>query len=150
MIDQIDRKILRLIQEDASISTEQLAEQVNLSKNACWRRVRLLEQNGIVSRRVALLDPKAIGLGMGVFVTVKVKEHSPEWLDQFQKAVTTLPQITGAYRTSGDVDYLLSVRVADVEGYDAFYKSLIRLVPGMDLSATFVMEELKNSTALPV
>ena len=149
-IDQIDRDILRIIQDDAGISTELLAERVNLSKNACWRRVRNLERNGIVAKRVALLNAKAVGLAMSVFVSVKVKEHSPEWLDKFQAAVALLPQITGAFRTSGDVDYMLQVRVADVEAYDAFYKSLIRLAPGMDVSATFVMEEIKSSTALPV
>ena len=150
LIDQTDRNILRIIQDDASISTELLADRVHLSKNACWRRVRNLERNGIVAKRVALLNAKAVGLAMSVFVFVKVKEHSPEWLDKFQAAVALLPQITGAFRTSGEVDYMLQVRVADVEGYDAFYKSLIRLAPGMDVSATFVMEEIKNSTALPV
>ena len=150
MIDQIDKKILRFLQEDASISMEQLAERVNLSKNACWRRVRILDQSGIIRKRVALLDPKAIGLGMSVFVSVKVKEHSPAWLDQFQAAVSSMPEVVGAFRTSGEVDYLLSVKVADVAGYDTFYKRLIAKVPSMDLSATFVMEEIKNSTALPV
>ena len=150
LIDQIDRDILRILQDDAAISTERLAERVNLSKNACWRRVRNLDRNGIIAKRVALLNAKAIGLGMSVFVAVKVKEHSPEWLDKFQAAVAALPQISGAFRTSGDVDYMLQVRVRDVEGYDAFYKSLIRLAPGMDVSATFVMEEIKNSTALPL
>ena len=150
MIDQIDRDILRIIQNEAAISTEQLAERVNLSKNACWRRVRNLDKSGIITKRVALLNAKALGLAMSVFVSVKVKEHSPEWLDKFQSAVASLPQITGAFRTSGEVDYVLHVRVTDVEAYDAFYKSLIRLAPGMDVSATFVMEEIKNSTALPV
>ena len=150
MIDQIDRDILRIIQNEAAISTEQLAERVNLSKNACWRRVRNLDKSGIIAKRVALLNAKALGLAMSVFVSVKVKEHSPEWLDKFQSAVALLPQITGAFRTSGEVDYVLHVRVTDVEAYDAFYKSLIRLAPGMDVSATFVMEEIKNSTALPV
>ena len=150
MIDQIDRDILSIIQDDAAISTEQLAERVHLSKNACWRRVRNLQQSGVIAKRVAVLNAQAVGLGLSVFVAVKVKEHSPEWLAKFQSAVASLPQITGAFRTSGDVDYMLHVQVADVAGYDALYKSLIRLAPGMDLSATFVMEEIKNSTALPV
>ena len=99
---------------------------------------------------MALVDPKAVDLSLQVFVTVSVKEHALDWLDKFEAAMSNLPQFTGAFRTTGEIDYLLSVRVKDVEGYDAFYKSFISQVPGMDLSATFVMEEIKNSTALPV
>ena len=150
MIDQIDQKILALLQNDASLSNEQLAEQVHLSKNACWRRIKQLEASGVISKRVALLNPKAVDLALCVFVTVRVKEHSLAWLEQFERALENLPQITGAFRTTGEIDYLLSVRVKDVEGYDECYKSFIRLVPSMDLSATFVMEEIKNSTFLPV
>ena len=150
MFDQIDQKILSLLQDDAALSNEQLADQVHLSKNACWRRVKQLEASGVIAKRVALLNPKAVDLALRVFVTVRVKEHSLDWLEKFETALESLPQITGAFRTSGEVDYLLSVRVRDVEGYDDFYKSFIRLVPGMDLSATFVMEEIKSSTVLPV
>lgn len=150
MFDHFDMKILTLLQKDTSVSMEQLSDRVNLSKNACWRRVKQLEQAGVIAKRVALLDPKKIGLGLSVFVTVQVKEHSPEWLEHFEATVASLPQITGAFRTSGDIDYLLAVRVRDVEGYDEFYKRLISLVPGTDLSATFVMQEIKNSTALPI
>lgn len=147
---QIVAQILNFVQNDSSLSTEQLAERVNLSKNACWRRVKQLESTGVIKKRVALVDPKAVDLSLQVFVTVSVKEHALDWLDKFEAAMSNLPQITGAFRTTGEIDYLLSVRVKDVEGYDAFYKSFISQVPGMDLSATFVMEEIKNSTALPV
>ena len=109
-----------------------------------------MEASGVIAKRVALLNPKAVDLALRVFVTVRVKEHALDWLEKFERALENLPQITGAFRTSGEIDYLLSVRVKDVEGYDEFYKSFIRLVPGMDLSATFVMEEIKNSTVLPV
>ena len=105
MIDQIDQKILALLQNDASLSNEQLAEQVHLSKNACWRRIKQLEASGVISKRVALLNPKAVDLALCVFVTVRVKEHSLAWLEQFERALENLPQITGAFRTTGEIDY---------------------------------------------
>ena len=104
MFDQIDQKILSLLQEDAALSNEQLAEQVHLSKNACWRRVKQLEASGVIAKRVALLNPKAVDLALRVFVTVRVKEHSLDWLEKFETALESLPQITGAFRTSGEVD----------------------------------------------
>lgn len=150
MIDQIDRRILALLQRDVTISMEQLAQEVHLSKNACWRRVRALDERGVIAQKVAILDAKALDLGQCVFVAVRVKEHSIDWLRKFNAAVASFEEITGAYRTSGEVDYILKVQVRDVEGYDAFYKDLIKQVPGMDISATFVMEEIKTTTALPV
>ena len=123
---------------------------VGLSRNACWRRVKRMEEAGIIRGRVALCDAEALGLGLTVFIAVRTDRHDAEWLDDFMKAVKALPEILGAYRTSGDLDYLLHARVADVRAYDRLYQKLIRRVAVSDISASFVMEELKETTALPV
>lgn len=149
-IDNIDRRILAVLQEDASISVEALAETVHLSRNACWRRVKLLEESGVIARRVALLNPQALGLDLSVVVLVRTNEHNPQWLRKFRAAVTGMPEIIGAHRMSGDLDYVLRVRVASVHDYDRFYQDLIARVPIADISASFVMEDLKDTTALPV
>ena len=149
-IDNTDRAILKLLQNDATLSVDVLAEAVHLSRNACWRRVKRLEQTGVLRARVALVDPSKVGLGQLVFVLMRAADHSPDWLKAFDHAVQTLPEITGAHRMSGDLDYVLRVQVADVVDYDRFYKRLISMVPVRDISASFVMENIKDSTALPV
>lgn len=149
-LDSIDHRILRALQRDASLPLEALGTEVGLSRNACWRRVKHLEDAGVIRGRVALCDPEALDLGLTVFIAVRTDRHDPEWLDVFTKALRGLPQILGAYRTSGDLDYLLHARVADVRAYDRLYQSLIRKVPVKDITASFVMEELKETTELPV
>jgi Lrp/AsnC family transcriptional regulator len=129
---------------------DMLSETVNLSRNACWRRVKALEDSGVIRGRVALLDAQALGLGLSVFVMIRTKEHGQDWLTRFERAVKRLPEIVGAHRMSGDLDYVLRVRVADVQSYDAFYKRLISLVPISDISASFVMEDIIDSPALPI
>lgn len=150
IIDEIDRRILRILQEDATVSLDALSGQVSLSRNACWRRVRQMEDAGIIRSRVALLDPAALGVPQAVIVLIRTNAHEPEWLDRFQKAVQSMPEIIGAHRMSGDLDYIMRVQVADVQGYDAFYQRLIARVPLSDVSASFVMENIKDTTALPV
>lgn len=150
LLDETDRKILRLLQNDATLSMDSLADQVHLSRNACWRRVRQMEQSGVITAKVALADPAKLGHGQSVIVLLRAGSHTPDWLEQFERAVQTLPEIVGAYRTSGDLDYVLRVRVADVQDYDRFYQTLIRRVPIANVSASFVMEELKETTAIPV
>lgn len=149
-LDSIDHRILRALQRDASLPLEALGTEVGLSRNACWRRVKHLEDAGVIRGRVALCDPEALDLGLTVFIAVRTDRHDPEWLDVFTKALRGLPQILGAYRTSGDLDYLLHARVADVRAYDRLYQSLIRKFPVKDITASFVMEELKETTELPV
>ena len=149
-IDQIDRRILRQLQRDAGIGVEALGERVGLSRNACWRRVRLMEEAGIIKARVALVDPDALGLELTVFIAVRTDRHEPGWLEKFTQAVTGMPEILGAYRTSGELDYLLKARIADVRAYDRLYQRLIRKVELTDISASFVMEEIKETTELPV
>ncbi|WP_353888483.1 Lrp/AsnC family transcriptional regulator [uncultured Roseovarius sp.] len=149
-IDRFDRKILRELQRDASVGVEDLGARVGLSRNACWRRVRRLEEARIITARVALVDPAALGLEVSVFVAVRTDRHDPDWLDTFTRAVRDMPEIQGAWRTSGELDYLLKVRVASVREYDAFYQRLIRKVEVADISASFVMEEIKDTTELPL
>jgi Lrp/AsnC family transcriptional regulator len=149
-IDEIDRKLLTLLQEDASLSVDALADRVHLSRNACWRRVKRLEADGIIQKRVAIIDPVAVGLGLKVFVLIRTNDHSAEWLKAFRSAVHQMPEIIGAQRMTGDLDYVLRVRVADVPAYDRFYQRLIEKVQIADVSASFVMEDVKETTALPV
>jgi Lrp/AsnC family transcriptional regulator len=149
-IDQIDRKLLRELQRDAGLGVEALGDLVGLSRNACWRRIRLMEEAGVIKARVALVDPDALGLGLTVFIAVRTDRHEPEWLDKFTRAVAGMPEILGVWRTSGDLDYLLKAKVTDVRAYDRLYQRLIRKVELADISASFVMEEIKDTTELPI
>lgn len=149
-VDEIDRRILALLQKDCSISVDAISDQVALSRNACWRRIKQMEESGVITGRVARVNPAALDLGLAVFVMLRAADHSPDWLGKLDRAVRVLPEIVGAHRMSGDLDYVLRVQVADVAGYDQFYKRLIELVPISDISASFVMEHLKDGTALPV
>ncbi|PID61852.1 MAG: transcriptional regulator [Gammaproteobacteria bacterium] len=149
-IDELDRKILRRLQADASPSVEQLAASVKLSRNACWRRIKALEADGIIRRRVALLNAEALSLGLTALVLIRTREHDEEWLSLFREIVRDTPDIVGAYRMSGDLDYLLRVQVGSVADYDRFYQRLIGRISIADISASFVMEELKETTELPV
>lgn len=149
-MDNYDRAILRRLQIDAGLSMDALAARVNLSRNACWRRVKQLEASGVLRKRVALVDPDAVGLGLSVFVLIRTNRHDPDWLAAFDEAVRALPEIVGAHRMSGDLDYVLRVRIASVRDYDAFYQRLIARVPISDISASFVMDDIKDTTELPV
>ncbi len=147
-IDDIDRRILNALQRDASEAIETLGKRIGLSRNACWRRIKRLEEIGVIRGRVVLCDPEALGLSLTVFIAVRTDRHDPDWLEQFTRAMSDMPEILGAYRTSGDLDYLLKARVEDVAAYDRLYQKLIRKVPLKDISASFVMEEIKETTAL--
>ena len=149
-IDEIDRRILAELQRDASLSADQMAERINLSRNACWRRMRRLEEDGFITGRVALVDAEKLGLGLSVFILIRTSSHDREWLARFRSAVTAFPEITGAYRMTGDLDYVLRARVSDVKAYDRLYQRLIDKVPLSDVSASFVMEEIKETTVVPV
>lgn len=149
-LDHLDRRLLTILQRDASLSLEDLGDRVGLSRNAVWRRVKALEEAGIIRARVALLDPEKLGLGLTVFMMIKAERHTPDWLDRFTAATRDMPEILGAYRMTGDLDYLIRARVADVKAYDRLYKALIARVDLHDVSASFVMEETKETTALPV
>ncbi len=149
-IDGTDLKILSLLQENTDRPIAQIAEAIHLSHNACWRRIRRLEEEGYIRKRVALLDAGKLGAGMTVFVMVRAAEHSQEWLDRFAAAARKIPEIVEFYRMSGEVDYLLKIKVADIAGYDRVYKQLIQTAPLADVSGAFAMEELKQTTAIPL
>ncbi len=149
-LDKIDHSILTALQKDATLSMDALAEKVHLSRNACWRRIRVMEEAGVIKARVALVDAEKVGLGLQVFVLIKAGAHDPKWLKQFHDAVRLMPQIVGAHRMSADLDYVLRVRVGSVQDYDSFYQDLIRRVPISDVSASFVMDDIKDTTELPL
>ncbi len=149
-VDETDRRILHQLQKDASLSVDALAELAGLSRNACWRRVKMLEQSGVITGRVALLDADKLGCGLSALVLIRTDRHNADAMTALQNAVSVMPEITGAYRMTGDLDYVLRVRVADVAAYDTFYKRLISKVALSDISASFVMENLKDTTALPL
>ena len=148
--DEIDKRLLRALQKDATPSVETLAETVHLSRNACWRRIKRMEETGLIRGRVALLDAERLGFGLAVFVMVRATEHSADWLGTFRQTVRAMPEITGAYRMSGELDYLLKVQVDSVKSYDRFYQRLVSKIKAADISASFVMEEIKETTELPV
>ena len=149
-IDTIDRKILNALQRDASQSLEALGADVGLSRNACWRRIRALEDAGVITGRIATLNARKLGLGLTVFMQIRTNAHAPDWLKKFSSATKAMPEIQGVYRMSGDLDYLIRARVADMAGYDQLYQRLIARVPLSDVSASFVMEEIKETLRLPV
>jgi Lrp/AsnC family transcriptional regulator len=148
-IDPMDRMILAELQRDGTLSVDQLSERVNLSRNACWRRVKLMEEAGIITGRVALVDAEKLGFGLSVFILIRTTHHEPDWLKKFRNAVSSIPEIIGVYRMSGDLDYVLRARVPDVKAYDRLYQRLIAKVPLSDVSASFVMEEIKETLELP-
>ncbi|GGX40443.1 Lrp/AsnC family transcriptional regulator [Saccharospirillum salsuginis] len=150
MLDAIDRAILRLLQHDATLSVQAVAEQVNLTTSPCWRRIQALEDQGYIRRRVALLSRQPLELGVDVFVFIKTNQHNDRWLNDFTEAVLAMPEVMEAYRMSGDVDYLLRVVVRDIDAYDRFYKQLVSRVKLADVSSSFAMEQLKYTTELPV
>lgn len=149
-LDSTDVRILDLLQEDASQSVAAMAERIHLSTNACWHRIKRLEDAGIIRKRVALLDPARVGAGLTMFVLVRAAEHSQAWFDHFATTVRAIAAVTEFYRTSGDVDYLLKLQLADVASYDEIYKLLIGSIRCAEVRAVFSMEELKRTTAVPL
>lgn len=148
-IDDIDQSILGILQEDATSSIQDIADKVGLSANPCWRRIRRMEDTGLIKRRVAIVDQKALGLGTTTFVMIRTNQHDDKWLAAFAKAVERIPEIVECHRTSGHVDYLLKIIVRDIEHYDDVYQRLIKLCPGLgDVTSTFSMERLKDETAI--
>ena len=149
-LDDIDRSLLNALQRDATLSLDELSTIASLSRNACWRRIKAMEAGGLIAGRVTLLNASAVGLPLTVFIQVRTNAHDPNWLDTFAKATRAMPEILGVYRMTGDLDYLIRARVADMADYDRLYQKLISRVPLSDVSASFVMEEIKDTTALPV
>lgn len=146
-MDRIDREILRILQSDANVPIAAIADRVGLSQTPCWKRIRRMETEGVITKRVALLDPAKIGLGITVFASVEAPDHSEEWLKTFASTVSAMPEVMEFYRMAGDVDYMLRVVVADMAAYDRFYKRLIATVPLKNVTSRFAMERIKSETA---
>lgn len=149
-MDRLDRKILRLLQEDSTLAVADVAKKVGLSTTPCWRRIQKLEEEGVIRRRVALLDQKMINARVTVFVSIRTNSHSNEWLLRFSEVISQFPEVVEFYRMSGDVDYLLRVVVPDIAAYDAFYQKLIQKIEIRDVSSSFAMEQIKYTTELPL
>ncbi len=149
-LDSIDWKILQTLQNDASLPVHVIGEKVGLSTNPCWRRIRRMEDAGVIAKRVALVDPSVIGLATTVFVTIKTNSHDPDWLEKFSNGIDSIEEIIECHRMAGDIDYLLKLRVRDIADFDRIYQRLITRVPGLlDVTSNFSMEEMKFSTVLP-
>jgi Lrp/AsnC family transcriptional regulator len=146
-MDATDIKILALLQEDASISISELAQRINLSQTPCWKRVQRLEATGVIQKRVALVDPEKVGLGLTVFVSIETADHSGQWLQRFAELVSAMPEVMEFYRMAGDVDYMLRVVVSDMASYDGFYKRLIEAIPLKNVTSRFAMQRVKSTTA---
>ncbi len=151
MLDKIDRKLLSLLQQDCTLSLQALADAVNLTTTPCWKRLKKLEDDGVVRAKVALLDPEKLGLGLTAFVLIKTQQHSSEWYSKFVAVVEEMPEVLGFWRMAGEYDYLMRVQVADMKRYDDFYKRLVNGIPGLaDVTSSFAMEQIKYTTALPI
>lgn len=148
-MDRIDRKILDLLQQDATLQVASIAEQVGLSTAPCWRRIRKLEEDGVITKRVALVDRRKANVPMTVFVAVKTTRHAAEWVGNFRQMIASIPEIVEAWRLAGDADYLLRIVVPDIDAYDAVYQRMIGKLEFSDISSSIAMEEMKFTTALP-
>ena len=149
-MDATDLKILAILQEDASVSVGEIANRVGLSQTPCWRRIQRLEASGVIRKRVALLDPQAIGVGLTVFVEIETGDHSQDWLERFAASAVAMPEVMEVHRMAGDVDYLLRVAVADMAAFDLFYRRLVALLPMKNVTSRFAMELVKSTTAYPL
>ena len=149
-LDDLDRRILRELQEEASLSIAELAHRVGLSQTPCWKRIQKLEAERVIQKRVALIDPGALGLGLTVLVAIEAGSHSEEWLKTFTERVSAQPEVLDLYRMAGETDYELRVVVPDMQAYDAFYKRLIDTMPLKNVTSRFSMERVKSTTAYPL
>jgi Lrp/AsnC family transcriptional regulator len=150
MVDRLDRKILQILQEDATVPVAEIGRRVGLSTTPCWRRIQKLEEDGVITRRVAILDPRKVNTKVTAFVAITTNQHNEEWLKRFAEVIQELPEVVEFYRMAGQVDYLLRVVVPDIEAYDNLYKRLIAKIDISDVSTTFAMEQIKYATALPL
>ena len=149
-MDKIDKQILAILQEDATVAVAEIAEKVNLSLTPCWRRIQKLEDSGYLMRRVALLDPNKLNVGVTVFVSIKTNQHNAAWYEEFSTSVKLIPEVVEFYRMSGNVDYLLRIVVPNIAAYDKVYQKLTQSNALFDVNASFAMEQIKHTTALPL
>lgn len=149
-MDDTDRRILRVLQEDNSLSVSDVARRVGLSASPCWKRINKLRAEGVIRREVAVLDPDRLGFGLTVFMVVRTGEHSGDWLRRFAEFVAAMPEVQEFHRMAGEVDYLIKVVVPDMRRFDAFYKRLVETMPLAEVTSRFSMETIKQTTALPI
>jgi len=149
-LDKTDLKILAILQQDASLPVAEVAARVNLSQTPCWRRIQRMESEGIITGRVALVNPDAIGVGLTIFVDIQTNDHSREWLGKFAEVTREMPEVMDVYRMAGDVDYMLRIAVSTMSDYDDFYRRLISAVPLKNVTSRIAMERVKGSTAYPI
>lgn len=149
-LDKTDLKILAILQEDASLAVGEVAQRVNLSQTPCWRRIQRMEADGVIEKRVALVNPDAVGVGLTIFVDIETNDHSREWLSRFAIVTREMPEVMDVYRMAGDVDYMLRIAVSSMSDYDDFYRRLISAVPLKNVTSRIAMERVKSSTAYPI
>lgn len=149
-LDQIDRRMLAILQEDATLSIADIAARVGLSATPCWKRIKRLEREGVIERRVTILNRDRLGLGVTVIVAIRTAQHSDEWLQTFADGVAKIPEVVEFYRMSGEIDYLLKVVARDIADYDRIYRKLTKVADLHDVSSSFAMQEIKSTTALPI
>ena len=149
-MDRTDRMILSILQEDATIPVAEIGRKVGLSTTPCWRRIQKMEEDGVIRRRVAILDPEKVNANVTVFVSVVTNQHNEDWLVRFARIISEFPEIVEFHRMSGNVDYLLKVVVPDITAYDEFYKKLVAKIDITDVSSAFAMERIKETSALPL
>jgi Lrp/AsnC family transcriptional regulator len=149
-MDLIDKLILRIVQKDARMSIGQIATQVGLSQTPCWKRLQRLDSSGVIKRRIALLDPVKLGLGLTVLVSIEVGDHAGKSLTRFAAEIAAMEEVMEFYRLAGDVDYFLRVVVPDAPAFDAFYKRLIEILPLKKVTSRFALENIKSETAFPI
>jgi Lrp/AsnC family transcriptional regulator len=149
-MDRLDRMILTILQEDATVPVAEIGRRVGLSTTPCWRRIQKMEEDGVITGRVAVLDPAKVNAKVTVFVSVTTNQHNDDWLSRFTRIVGEFPEVVEFYRMSGQVDYLMKVVVPDIEAYDAFYQKLVAKIDITDVSSAFAMGRIKDTTALPL
>lgn len=149
-LDRIDRNILQRLQQDATMPVGDLAEQVGLSMTPCWRRIQRLERDGFIKKRIAIIDRRMVNARVTVFIAIRTRDHSIEWIETLRKAASEMTEIVDVYRMSGEVDYLIRAFLPDIESYDALYKKIIKKVPVADITSMFAMEEIKSTTEVPL
>lgn len=149
-MDKTDKAILSILQQDSTQPVADIARKVGLSTTPCWRRIQKMEEDKIIRKRVAILDPEKVNAGVTVFVFVKTDQHNEEWLKRFSEVISEFSEVIGFYRMSGDIDYLLRVVVPDIAAYDIFYKKLVARIDIENVSSAFAMERIKDTTELPL
>lgn len=151
MLDKVDKTLLNMLQQDATVSLQELADTVNLTTTPCWKRLKRLEEQGMIDKKVALLNPEKLGLSFVAFALIKTNNHSNEWYQAFVDTVSEFPEVMEFYRMAGEFDYMMKVLVSDMKAYDEFYKKLVNSVEGIsNVTSTFAMESIKYTTALPI